>query len=32
MDSIQEEKEEENDLIKTFLYITYPKIEDKSYY
>ena len=32
MDSIQEEKEEENDSIKTFLYITYPKIEDKSYY
>lgn len=32
MDSIQEEKEEENDLIKTYLYITYPKIEDKSYY
>ena len=32
MDSIKEEKEEENDYVKLFLQIHYPKIEDKPYY
>ena len=32
MDSILEEKEEDNDFIKIYLHIHYPKIEDKPYY
>ena len=32
MDSIKEEKEEESELVKTYLQIHYPKIEDKPYY
>ena len=32
MDSIKEEKEEENDAVKLYLQIHYPKIEDKPYY
>ena len=32
MDSILEEKEEDNDFVKTYLQIHFPKIEDKPYY
>ena len=32
MDSIKEEKEEENEAVKIYLQIHYPKIEDKPYY